>query len=133
MDIRENIQEEMKKALKAKDTFRLECLRMAKGALILKDKESSAALTDEASIVALRAEIRKRQQSIEIFRQHGRETEAASTEREIAIFEEFLPKQLGAEELEARVRSLSGGTSGVESSRKVNWCNEKRSGRSGRW
>lgn len=104
MDIRERVQDEMKKAMKAKDSFRLEALRMAKGALLLKEKESSAEMTEDAAIATLRAEVRKRRQSIEIFCEHGRETEAAKTEKEIAIIEEFLPRQLSPEELEARVR-----------------------------
>ncbi len=105
MGIKERVQEEMTKAMKARETVRLECLRMAKGALLIKEKESSAKLTDEAAATALRAEIKKRQQSIEIFRQLGKEAEAAATENEIRIIEEFLPKQLSAEELEAKVRA----------------------------
>ena len=105
MSIKERVQEEMTKAMKARYTVRLECLRLAKAAILLKEKESSAELTDEMSATALRAEVKKRQQSIEIFRQHGRENEALATENEIRIIEEFLPKQLSAEEIEAKVRA----------------------------
>jgi len=105
MSIKERVQEEIAKALKARDTIRLECLRLAKGAILLKEKESAAELTDEMSGAALRAEIKKRQQSIEIFRQHGKEAEAAATENEIRILEEFLPQQMSAEEIEAKVRA----------------------------
>jgi uncharacterized protein YqeY len=104
MSIKGRVQEEMTKAMRAKDTVRLECLRMAKGALILKEKEGAGELTDEISGAALRAEIKKRQQSAEIFREHGREVEALAAENEIGIIQEFLPQQLGAEELEAYVR-----------------------------
>lgn len=105
MGLKERVQEEMAKALKGGDKFRLECLRMAKGAILLREKESAAALTDEMSAAAIRSEIKKRQQSIEIFRQVGKEDDAAAAEREIAILEEFLPKQLSAEEIEAKVRA----------------------------
>ena len=105
MSIKEQVQDAMKSAMKNKDIFRLECLRMAKGALLLKEKESSADLSDEVSIQALRAEIKKRQQSIEVFRQVDRESDAQAAEREIGIFEEFLPKQLSAEETEAKARA----------------------------
>ncbi len=104
MSIKSRVQEEMTKAMRAKDTVRLECLRMAKGALILKEKEGSAELTDEMSAVALRAEIKKRQQSAEIFREHGKEAEALASENEIKIIQEFLPQQMSAEDLEAYVR-----------------------------
>lgn len=104
--IRERLQEEIQKAMRAKDSVRLECLRMAKGAVLLKEKESSSEVSEEAVVAVLRAEIKKRQQSIEIFREHGREVEALAAENEIRIIDEFLPKQLSAEELEARVRAF---------------------------
>ena len=105
MTIKERVQEEMTKALKARETVRLECLRLAKGAILMKEKESAADLTDEMSAAALRAEIKKRQQSLDIFRQLGKEAEVLATENEIRIIEEFLPKQLSAEEIEVRVRA----------------------------
>ena len=106
MSIKERLQEEIAKAMKSRESVRLECLRMAKGALLLKEKEGLAEVTDEIVMAALRAEIRKRQQSIAIFREHGREVEAQATENEIHIFEEFLPKQLSAEDVEAKVRTF---------------------------
>ena len=107
MSIKEQVQSEIAKAMKARDMIRLECLRMGKGALLLKEKESSEDLTDEVSVAALRVEVKKRRQSIEIFREHGKEEEAVAVENEIRIFEEFLPKQLSAEDLEAKVRAYA--------------------------
>jgi len=107
MSIKEQVQNEIAKAMKARETVRLECLRMAKGALLLKEKSSSEDLTDEVSVAVLRGEVKKRQQSIEIFREHGKEEEAVATENEIRIFEEFLPKQLSADDLEAKVRAYA--------------------------
>lgn len=105
MSIKERIQEELKLAMKNQDKARLEVLRMAKGAVLIKEKASSAELTDEDAIVAVRGEIRKREQSIEIFREHGREQEAVEAEAEIRVLDEFLPRQLSPEELESKVRA----------------------------
>jgi len=105
MSIKDQIQDAIKEAMKSKDTPRLECLRLAKGALLLKEKESPADLTDDDAIVVLRAEAKKRQQSIEIFREHGKEDEAKASEQEIRVLEEFLPQQLSAEQIEERVRA----------------------------
>ncbi|HOZ49668.1 MAG TPA: GatB/YqeY domain-containing protein [Candidatus Hydrogenedentes bacterium] len=105
MSIKERVQDGIKEAMRNKDTFRLEALRMAKGALLLKEKSSAKEMTEEDAAGALRGEVRKRQQSIEIFREHGKLAEAEATEREIAIFEEYLPQQLSAEQIEARVRA----------------------------
>ena len=107
MSVKERIQNALKEAMKQKDTARLECLRMAKAALMLREKESPAELTDEAAVPVLRAEVKKRQQSIEIFREHGKESEAQATEAEIRVLEEFLPKQLSAAELEEKVRAYA--------------------------
>ena len=105
MTIRERVQDAMKTAMKNRDNLRLECLRMVKGALLVKEKESAADLSEETSVAALRGEIRKRQQSVEIFREHGRADDATKAEAEIAIIEEFLPKQLSADDVEVRVRA----------------------------
>ena len=105
MSIKERVQDEIKSAMKNRDQVRLECLRMVKGALLVKEKESSSKLTEESALAAVRGEVKKRQQSLEIFRELGKETEAAATEAEIAVIAEFLPKQLGEEEIEARVRA----------------------------
>lgn len=105
MSIRDRVQDAMKSAMKNRDSFRLDCLRLMKGALLLKEKESSAGLTDEGAVIALRGEIRKRRDSIEIFREHGKEKEAVDAESEIAIIEEFLPKQLSPEALDQKVRA----------------------------
>jgi hypothetical protein len=102
--IKDRVQDAIRDATKKQDKVRLECLRMAKGALLLKEKDGSGPLTDETASAALRAEVKKRQQSIEVFRQVGKDDAVAATEAEIAVIEEFLPKQLSAGEIEKRVR-----------------------------
>ena len=105
MSIKDQVQSAIKEAMKSRETTRLECLRLAKGALLMKEKESSADLTDNVAIAVLRTEVKKRQQSIEIFREHGKEDEAKATEEEIRILEEFLPQQLAADQIEEKVRA----------------------------
>lgn len=104
MSVRERIQDGMKDAMRAKDQQRLDTLRMAKGALLLLEK-SGGRVTEEDAIAALRAEVKKRQQSLEIFREHGKTAEAEATEKEIAVIEEFLPQQLSREQLVERVKA----------------------------
>ena len=105
MSIKDQVQNAIKEAMKSRKTVRLECLRLAKAALLVKEKEAPDALTEKAAIATLRAEVRKRQQSIEIFREHGKEDEAKASEEEIRVLEEFLPQQLSAEQIEEKVRS----------------------------
>lgn len=103
MGIKDQVQQAIKEAMKNKSTARLECLRLAKATLLLKEKESPEALTNETAIAIMRGEVRKRRQSIEIFREHEKESEALDAEEEIAVLEEFLPKQLSLEDLEKKV------------------------------
>ena len=107
MSIKSDIQAAMKEAMKNRETARLECLRMAKGALLLKEKEAAKdqELSDADAVKTLRSEVRKRQQSIETFREVGKEEEAEKAAEEIKILESFLPQQLDAEALEAKVRA----------------------------
>jgi len=107
MSIRDEIQAAMKDAMRSKDSVRLECLRMAKGALLLKEKEKAKGegLSDEETIATLRGEVRKRQQSMATFAELGKAEEVAKLEEEIRIIESFLPGQLDAEAVEARVRA----------------------------
>ncbi len=107
MTIRESVQEALKEAMKNKNQARLDCLRMAKGAILLKEKEKSleGGLGDEEAAQALRAEVKKRQQSIELYRQHGKLDVVSQLEIEISTLEEFLPKQLDEAEIEAKVRN----------------------------
>ena len=105
MPILQRVQDAMKKAMKNRDTARLECLRMMKGALLIKQKESGRELDDKDAVHALRGEVRKRKESLAVFRQYGKNEEAFATEAEIAVIEEFLPQQLSAEQLEEKVRA----------------------------
>lgn len=110
MSIKEKIQEAMKQALKAREHARLETLRMAKGALLIKEKEKArdAGLSDEEVVAVLRSEVRKRQQSKEVFEELGKTAEAEALAVEISVIEEFLPRQLSEADIEARVRAYLG-------------------------
>ncbi len=107
MSIREDLQNALKTAMKERNAARLSCLRMAKGALLLKEKAGprDRPITDEEALQALRAEVKKRRQSMEAFEEVGKPEEVEKLREEIAIIEEFLPQQLGAEALTERVKA----------------------------
>lgn len=107
MTIKERIQEGIKDATKSRDQVRLDTLRMAKGAILLKEKEKARteAIGDEEIIAVLRSEIRKRQQSMETYEQLGKQDAVDSLKLEISVIESFLPQQLSESEIESRVRA----------------------------
>lgn len=107
MSLRDQIQEGIKNAMKNREQARLDTLRMAKGAILIKEKEKARAeaISDEEVVAVLRSEIRKRQQSMETYEQVGRQDVVDALKNEIAVIEEFLPKQLSEADVEAKVRA----------------------------
>jgi uncharacterized protein YqeY len=107
MSIRDDIQNGIKEALRAKETLRLDCLRMAKGALLVKEKAGpkDQKISDDDAIIALRSEVKKRQQTMETYTELGKTDEVDRAKAEIGIIEEFLPQQLSAEDLEVKIRA----------------------------
>lgn len=107
MSIREQVQEDMKQAMKNHEHTRLECLRMVKGALLLKEKETGQPVSDEDAVRVLRGEVRKRQDTVALLREHGKDAEADAAAEEISIIESYLPRQLSEADLEARARAYA--------------------------
>ena len=107
MSIYEQIQAHIQRAMKSWDNTRLNTLRLAKGAIVLKEKEKgrTEAITDQEIVGVLRSEIRQRKQGIETYDELGKTEEVHALQAEIAVLEEFLPDQLSAAEIESRIRS----------------------------
>ncbi len=123
MSIKQQLEEDLKTSLKARDSVRVSCLRMLKARLLerevaLRSKEGrDYQITDEEALVSIAAYAKQRRDSIDGFRQGGREEQAANEEAELAIVSEFLPKQLSEAELREIVGqavSESGATSARE-------------------
>jgi hypothetical protein len=104
----EQINQDLKAAMKGKDAFGLSVLRMLISAL--RNKEISlrspsadggkAELTDEQAVEVIASEVKKRYDSIEAYTSGGRPELAAKEAGEIKILEKYLPAQLADDELE---------------------------------
>ena len=105
VSIKEALSDAIKDAMRAKNQARLDCLRMGKGALLLKEKESSAELSEDIEIAIMRSEVKKRQQSMETYTELGQTDAVEAIRLEIEILESFLPQQLSEADLEAKVRA----------------------------
>lgn len=107
MGLRNEIMDAIKDAMRAKDQERLNTLRLMKAAILLKEKSGQTDIPEEELIAAMRAEIKKRQQTLDVLRDLNKAEELAATEREIAIIEEYLPKQLSPEDVLAKVKEYA--------------------------
>ena len=95
MSLQEQVTQQLKAAMKAKDSVALESLRAIKSAILLTQTQAGAKdLTTEDEIKLVQKLVKQRKDSAEIFRQQGREDLAEPEEAQIRIIEQFLPEQL---------------------------------------
>jgi hypothetical protein len=95
MSLQENVNEQLKAAMKAKDTVALESLRAIKTAIMMTQTQAGAKeLTSDDEIKLVQKLVKQRKDSAGIFHQQGRLDLAAPEEAQIKIIEQFLPEQL---------------------------------------
>ncbi|HUI08800.1 MAG TPA: GatB/YqeY domain-containing protein [Bacteroidota bacterium] len=113
MTLRERIGEDLKAAMKAGDRTRLETLRTMRAALLEKEIEkrvTAGGITGEDEVAALLSAAKKRKESIELFTKGGRPELAAQEQAELAIIQEYLPKQMSAEDVAAVIAAVIAST-----------------------
>jgi uncharacterized protein YqeY len=99
MTLQQRIESAMHDAMRARDRRRTDTLRMAMAAAQNRQIELRRPLTDADVLDVLAKQVKQRRESIDVYRQAGREQQAANEEAEAAILTEFLPEQLGEDEL----------------------------------
>jgi uncharacterized protein YqeY len=108
--IRDDIKAATIAAMKGGDKETTGTLRMVSASIKNRDIEArtGAAPKDDDALVTevLQKMIKQRRESAELYRKGGREDRAEAVEREIAVIERFLPKQLGDAEAEAKIREI---------------------------
>ncbi len=123
MSLQSKIMDEIKAAMKAKDTVALESLRAVKSALLLAQNESGskAEIYEEDEIKLLQRLVKQRKESANIFTEQGRPDLAEPELLQAAVIEKFLPAQLSEEEIEVIVSKIIAdtGVSGMAAMGKV--------------
>lgn len=108
MDLFDQISEDIKDAMRAKDKVRLEALRGVKKEFLEAKtaKGGDGELSDEAAIKIIQKLVKQRKDSAEIFTTQGRSDLAEKELEEVVAIEKYLPKQLTQEELEAKLKEI---------------------------
>lgn len=111
MGLREQINDSLKAAMKARDQKRVDALRLVNAALKDKDiaarTETSRELLGDDEILSLLAKmIKQREDSIVAYEAGNRPELAAAERAEIAVIREFMPKQMSAEEAKAAIAKV---------------------------
>lgn len=105
MTLKQRIVDDMKAAMKGGRKDRLEVLRMVKARMmeaevgLRAEKGRDYELSDPEAIQVLSSYAKQRRDSIDSFRQSGREDLATKEEAELAVIQEYLPRQLSANEI----------------------------------
>lgn len=99
MTLSERINNDLKEAMKNKDSFKLGVIRMVKGAMQLEKSNPRAELTDDDVIKVISKQIKMRKESITQFEKAGREDLALQNKKELEILNSYMPEQLSLEEL----------------------------------
>jgi hypothetical protein len=123
MSLEEQVMTEMKAAMRAKDTIKLEALRAIKSGILMAKTESSdkTGLAEEAELKLLQKLVKQRKDSASIYKEQGREDLAQPELDQAAVIEQFLPEQLSEEEIEKKIIEIIGqtGAAGMKDMGKV--------------
>lgn len=120
MALRERLSEEMKEAMKAKDSLRLSSIRLIRSAVKNKDIELKREIAEQEIVEVIATLVKQRRESIRLFSEAGRQDLVEKEEKELAVLLGFLPQQLSREavaELVDRVIAECGAQGGKDMGR----------------
>jgi len=103
MNLKDRLNEEMKRAMKAQEKGRLSAIRMVRGAVRDKEINEQVELDDDGVLEVISSQIKKRKDALEQLRKSNRSGIIEAEEEQIRILQEFLPPQLSEAEIEALV------------------------------
>jgi uncharacterized protein len=123
--LRDDINNALKDAMKAKDERKVLTLRMVNSSLKNADIEARGTgkppLDDPAALALLQKMIKQRQESVELYQKGGRDDLVKQEQEEIAVISAYLPKQMSDDEVKAAIESAikETGAGGIKDMGKV--------------
>ena len=106
MSLKDQITEDMKTAMRAKDSARLGTIRLLQAAMKQKEVDERVILDDVAVIAIVDKLIKQRKDSISAYEQAGRADLASVEAAEIDVLKVYLPARMSADEIAAEVRAI---------------------------
>lgn len=103
-NIKEQLEEDIRNSMRARDRARLDTLRFLKSQIQLTEKNNLKELDDSGVTDVVAKQVKDRRESIEMFGQGGRADLVAKEEASLSILLEYMPEQLGEDEIEAIAR-----------------------------
>lgn len=118
MSIKDQLKNDLKDAMRSKDTQRRDIIRGLQAAIKQKEIDGQKELDDSAILKVLQAEAKKRNESIEAYQAAERADMVKSEQAELEIIQSYLPKQLSREELAVIVKAVIAET-GASSTKEI--------------
>jgi len=106
MSLKDQITEDMKTAMRAKDSERLGTIRLLTAAMKQKEVDERIELDDVAVIGIVDKMLKQRKDSIEAFEKAGRQDLADKEKAEVAVLQVYLPARLSADEIASEVKAI---------------------------
>ncbi|HEY3876265.1 MAG TPA: GatB/YqeY domain-containing protein [Candidatus Kapabacteria bacterium] len=122
MTFAEKINEDLKTAMKAGDKVRTETLRSLRAGVIEFEKSGiGREMTEDDGMKILMSSAKKRREAIELYDQNNRPELAEKERAELNVIQDYLPKQMSKEDVEARVKAVIAetGAAGPQDANKV--------------
>ena len=96
----DQINNDLKEAMKSQDKFKLSVLRMLKSNLQAAKIENKGELSDDQAIAVIKKQVKVRESSKEEYLSYNRQDLAENLEKEIAVLKEYLPEELSDDEID---------------------------------
>ena len=97
--MKDELLQDLKEAMKNKDTLRKDTITMLRAAILQEEKDSQKTLTDDEICAIVAKEVKKRKESVKEYEDAGRQDIADSLKQEVEILSKYLPEQLSQEEI----------------------------------
>ena len=104
--LKEKLLEDMKNAMKDKNTVKKNVVQMVRAAILQVEKDNNIEADDNKILEIIAKEVKKRNDSLVDFEKAGREDLISQAKEEIEILNEYLPEQLSKEELTEKLKEI---------------------------
>ncbi len=106
MELLERLQEDLKNSMKAKDGTRVSVLRFLLAAVKNREIANKGPLEDEQVLQEITSSAKRRRESIDAFREAGRQDLVEKEEAELAILNDYLPERMSEEDLRSLIQEV---------------------------
>lgn len=114
MSLKEELLQDMKTAMKAKDKTTLAVIRMVRSSFRNVEIDNKCELDDSGVGAVIAKEMKQRKESLAEFEKAGRQDLADQTKAEMAVLEKYMPKQLSADEIRRIVEKVTAGNADLK-------------------